>query len=152
MKWLKLVIAVVVLALVAWWVWQRYFITDETRVKRLLATATSAVEKGNLIKLADVIAYDYSDDFGFDKSTLIGGVRSFRSEYNAIFIHLADLKITVEPDHVKSQAIFIAKVLAQPKGGGAQTEVRAERYRLFFRKTDQGWKLIRAESPQLKFD
>lgn len=152
MKWLKLIVAAVVLALLARWAWQRYFVTDETRVKRVLAAATSAVETGNLIKLENVIAYDYSDDFGLDKSTLIGAVRSFRSEYNAIFIHLADVKITVDTDHMKSQAIFIAKVLAQPKGGGAQTEVRAERYRLFFRKTDQGWKLTRAESPQLKFD
>ena len=152
MKWLKLILAVVVLGLLTRWAWQHYFITDETRIKRLLATATTAVETGNLIKLENVIAYDYSDDFGFDKSTLIGGVRSFRAEYDAIFIHLADLKITVEPDHTKSQAIFIAKVLAKSKGGAAQTEIRADRYRLFFRKTDQGWKLIRAETPQLKFD
>ena len=152
MKWLKLIVAALVLALLVRWVWQRYFISDETRIKRLITTATGAVETANLIKLESFIAHDYSDDFGFDKSTIIGGVRSFRSEYDALFIHLADLKITVDPDHAKAQAIFIAKVLAQPKGGGVQTEVRAERYRLFLRKGEQGWQLIRTESPQLKFE
>ena len=152
MKWLKLILTAALLTLVAWWLWQRYYISDETRLKCLIATATSAVESGNLIKLENVIAYDYTDDFGFDKSTIMGGVRSFRAEYDALFIQLADLRVTVEPDHTKSQAVFIAKILAKPKGGGIQTEVRAERYRLFFRKTDQGWKLTRAESPQLKFD
>jgi ketosteroid isomerase-like protein len=43
-------------------------------------------------------------------------------------------------------------VLAKQKGAAAETEVRAERFRLFFRKSDDGWKLVRTESPELKFD
>lgn len=152
MKWLKLIVAVVVVSLLSYWIWQRYFITEETRVKRLLAGAARAVETGNLIKLEDALAHDYSDDFGFDKSTIIGGIRAFRAEYDAIFIHLEKLKVDVDPDHTKAQAIFIATVLARAKGSAAQTEVRNDRFRLYFHKTDQGWKITRAESPQLKFD
>lgn len=37
------------------------------------------------------------------------------------------------------------------RAGGGETELSAERVRLFFRKTDNGWKLIRIESPELRF-
>ena len=83
---------------------------------------------------------------------LIGAVRSFRAQYDALFIHISDLTMTIDPDHQKAQAVFIAKVLAKAKGSLSESEVRADRFRLYFRKTDGGWKLIRAESPELKFD
>ena len=47
--------------------------------------------------------------------------------------------------------VFIAKIVARAKGT-TDAELRTDRYRLQFRKTEQGWKLYRAESPELKFD
>jgi ketosteroid isomerase-like protein len=152
MKWLMRVVVVGIAAFVLWQVWQRVFVTDETRIKKQIAVMENAVEKGKLISLSDAIAADYSDDWGMDKSMLLGGVSSFRAQYDAIFIHLSDLTVTVDPDHQKGQAVFIAKVLAKAKGSLSESEVRSERFRLYFRKNDAGWKLIKAESPQLKFD
>lgn len=111
-----------------------------------------AVETGNLLKLEAGIAQDYSDDFGFDKSTVLGAVRSFRAQQDGVLILISDLKITVEPDHQRAQAVFIAKILAKAKGSLADSELRTDRFRLLFLKTDQGWRMTRAESPQLKFD
>jgi ketosteroid isomerase-like protein len=128
------------------------FVTDEARVKKQLAILVIAVEKGDILRLSDALAADYSDDWGLDKSTLLGAVRAFRTQYDALFIHISDLTVTVDPDHQKAQAIFIAKVLAKAKGSVTESEVRADRFRLHFRKTDSGWKLNRAESPELKFD
>jgi ketosteroid isomerase-like protein len=152
MKWAPRILLVAAVAGLAWWLWQRVFVTDETRVKRQIAAMESAVEAGNLLNLEGAIAGDYSDDFGLDKSSLLGAVRSFRQQYDALFIHIQDMTVTIEPDHQKAQALFIAKVLAKAKGETAETEVRAERLRLFFHKTNDGWKLTRLESPELKFD
>ena len=152
MKWLLRIAMVGIAAFALWQVWQRVFVTDETRVKKQIAVMESAVEKGKLLQLADVVAADYSDDWGMDKSMLLGGVSSYRSQYDAIFIHLSDLTITVDPDHQKAQAVFIAKVLAKAKGSLSESEIRSERFRLYFRKNDSTWKLIRVESPELKFD
>jgi hypothetical protein len=152
MKWILRIGVIGIAAFVLWQVWQRVFVTDETRVKKQIVIMESAVEKGKLLSLSDAIAADYSDDWGADKSMLLGGVSSFRSQYDAIFIHLSDLTVTVDPDHQKAQAVFIAKILAKAKGSLTESEVRSERFRLYFRKEDAGWKLIRAESPQLKFD
>ena len=152
MKWILRVAMVGIAAFVLWQVWQRVFVTDETRVKKQIAVMVNSVEKGKLLQLSDAVAADYSDDFGMDKSMLLGGVSSFRSQYDAIFIHLSDLTVTVDPDHQKAQAVFIAKVLAKAKGSLSESEIRSERFRLYFRKNDSTWKLIRVESPELKFD
>lgn len=147
MKWLLRIAAVVIVALVIWKVWQRVFVTDETRIKKQLTVMESAVEKGKLLSLSDAVAADYSDDWGMDKSMLLGGVSSFRSQYDAIFIHLSDLTVTVDPDHQKGQAVFIAKVLAKAKGSLSESEIRSERFRLYFRKNDDGWKLTGSNRP-----
>ena len=152
MKWTLRIVAAAVVALVAWQIWERVFVTDEKRIKKQIAVMARAVEKGDVLRLSDAVAADYGDDWSMDKSMLLGAVRSFRSQYDALFIHIGDLTVTIDPDHQKAQAIFIAKVLAKAKGSVAESEVRAERFRLYFRKNDDGWKLVRTESPELKFD
>ena len=152
MKWLLRMAGVAILVFAGWWLWQRIFVTDEQRIQRQISSMARAVETGNLLKLEAGIAQDYSDDFGFDKSTVLGAVRSFRAQQDGVLILISDLKITVEPDHQRAQAVFIAKILAKAKGSLADSELRTDRFRLAFRKTDQGWQMTRAESPQLKFD
>jgi ketosteroid isomerase-like protein len=152
MKWLLRIVMVAVIGFVLWRAWQWLFVTDEMRIKRQISVMTSAVEHGDVIRLSDSIASDYNDDSGLDKSMLLGGVRSFRAQYDAVFIHLSDLTVTIDPDQQKAQAVLIAKILAKAKGSLSESEVRADRFRLYFRKTDDGWKLTRTESPQLKFD
>ena len=152
MKWLLRLAVVAALVLLGWWMWQRIFVTDEQRVQRLIRSMARAVETGNLLKLEAGIAQDYGDDFGFDKSAVLGAVRSFRAQYESILILLSDLQITITPDHQTAQVVFIAKILAKPKGSLTDSELRTDRFRLSFRKTDHGWQMTRAESPQLKFD
>jgi ketosteroid isomerase-like protein len=152
MKWAVRIAVVGVAAFLLWRTWQWLFVTDEMRVKRQISVMTSAVEKGDALLLSDALASDYSDNWGMDKSTIIGAAHAFRAQYDAVFIHIGDLTVTVEPDHQTAQAVFIAKILAKARGSLTESEVREERFRLYFRKADDGWKLIRAESPELKFD
>ncbi|MGA2140361.1 MAG: hypothetical protein ABSH14_16005 [Verrucomicrobiia bacterium] len=152
MKWLLRIVIVAIAGFVLWQVWQRVFVTDETRIRRQISVMVSATEKGDVLRLSDALAADYSDDWGLDKSMLIGAVRSFRSQYDALFIHVSDLTVTIDPGHEKAQAVFIAKVIAKAKGSLSESEVRADRFRLYFRKSDSGWKLTRAESPELKLE
>lgn len=139
-----------VTALVAWQAWQRFFVTDETRVRRLVGTMAAAVEKNKVVALADCIAGDYSDDRGLDKASLLGAVRGVRMQYDALFIHIADMIVEVAVDGQTAQATLVVKVLTRRAGGG-ETELNADRVRLFFRQTGDGWKLIRSESPELNF-
>ncbi len=151
MKWLLRAAAVGLVAWLAWYGWQRIFVTDETRIKQLVATMVNAVEKNKTLVLADCVAGDYGDDRGLDKSTLLGMIRATRSQYEALFIHISDMAIQITDDRQKAQATLVAKVLTKRTGGG-ETELNAERVRLFFRKIDNGWKMTRVESPELKFE
>jgi len=152
MKWLLRAVVAVVIAFVLWQIWERVFVTDETRIRRQITLMTRSVEKGNVLELSDALAADYSDDWGMDKSTLLGAVHSFRTDYDLLSIHLSDLKVTVDPDHQKGQAAFMAKVTARPKGSPSEKEVLTNHFGLYFRKTDSKWKLTRVESPELKLD
>jgi len=151
MKWILRVASAGLLLWFLWLGWERFFVTEETRLRRLIRTMTRAVEQNNILSLADCIAGDYGDDRGLDKATLLGLVRSTRSQYEAMFIYISDAVLEVDPDRQKAQAILVARILTKRAGSGS-TELNAERVRLFFRKTDSGWKLTRVESPELKFE
>jgi len=151
MKWLLRIVVAALLVWLLWQGWQRFFVTDETRIRRLITTMASAVKQNKILTLADCIAGDYGDDRGMDKATLLGIVRGTRSQYDAMFIIISDTAIQIADDHQKAQATIVAKVLTKRAGGGS-TELNAERVRLFFHKTDSGWKMTRVESPELKFD
>ena len=154
MKWLVRIAAAAIIAFALWRAWQWIFVTDEMRIRRQISVMTTAVEKGEVLRLSEALASDYSDDWGMDKSTLLGAVRAYRARYDPVFIHIhiSDLTVTVEPDHQKAQAVFIAKIIARVRGSLSDSEAREDRFRLVFRRNDSGWELIRAESPELKFD
>ena len=152
MKWLIRIAFVAVVVIAGWWLWQKIFVTEEQRIARQISSMARAVESGNLLKLESNIAQDYSDDFGLDKSTVLAAVRTFRSQHDGVLILISDMNVQIEPDRQHAHAVFIAKILARAKGTVADSELRTDRYRLSFRKTDQGWQMTRAETPQLKFD
>ena len=152
MKWFGRWLLIGALAAGGWWLWQWLFVTDAQRVQRQLSAMAGAVEAGHWIQLDNNIANEYSDDFGFDKATVIIALRAFRAQYAAILILITNLKVEVAVDHQQAQAVFIAKILAKAQGSLSDSEVRADRYRVSFRRTADGWKLTRVESPQLKFD
>jgi hypothetical protein len=152
MKWLLRIVAAAIIAFALWRAWQWAFVTDEMRIRRQISIMAGAVEKGELLRLSDALASDYSDDWGMDKSTLLGAVRAYRAQYDPVFIHISELTVTVEPDHQRAQAVFIAKIIARARGSLTDTQAREDRFRLVFRRNESGWELVRAESPELKFD
>jgi hypothetical protein len=152
MKWIIRGFLVAAVVLIAWWIGSKVFVSDETRVRRQLSAMTRYVEQGSLLRLSDGLAQDYSDDHGLDKATVIGAVRTYRAQFDALFVHLSDLTVTVDPTRKEAQAAFIAKVLARERGGTGDAELFSERFRVLFRKTDGDWLIYRAETPALKFD
>jgi len=79
-------------------------------------------------------------------------VRGFRQQYDGLAIHLSDVQIQVDPDHQKAQAAFVATVNTRSKDGIEGNELFSDRFRLFFRKTGEGWQMVRGEYPRSKFD
>jgi hypothetical protein len=152
MRWIRLILVLAVIFVAAGWIWERFLVSDETRIRLRINGMERAVEQGDLLRLEGAIADDYSDDSGMDKPSLLAAVRAFRQQYDGLFIHLSDIDIQIDADHQMAQAAFVAKVISKPRDGGGESELLADRFRLFFRKTGRDWRLVRAESPPLKFD
>jgi hypothetical protein len=145
------VVAIGLLAWMAWYGWQLFFVTDESRIRKLITTMKNAVEQNKTLALADCIARDYGDDRGMDKGTLVAMVRGTRSQYDAMFIFISDTVIEIPPGQNTATATIVARILTKRTGAG-DAELNAERVRLFFRKTDNEWLMTRVESPELKFE
>lgn len=152
MRWSLRIVALGLLVAGLWFLARLLWAGEQTRIKRRIAAMERAVEQGNLLRLEGGIAADYSDDWGLDKSRLLAAAHSYRQHYESLFIHISDLKVEVEGDRQNARAVLIAKVAAKPRGSGQETELFADRFRLYFRKGEQGWRLTRIESPELKFD
>ena len=97
MKWLLRIVVAAIAAFVLWQVWQRVFVTDETRVRREISAMVSATEKGDVLRLSDALAGDYSDDWGMDKSMLIGAVHGYRGLVREL---IAELKRELKVRHL----------------------------------------------------
>jgi hypothetical protein len=151
-KWLFRIALAGIVAVLLWQVWQRFFVSDETRIRRALAEMTRAVEQGNLVRLEGYIAADYHDDHELDKASLLAASRSVRGQYTGVLILLSDITVEVQPDRREAKAVFIAKALASRQGGIPDTELFTDRFRVYFRQADRDWKVYRTESPELKFD
>ncbi len=148
LRWLLRIVLVAGAIAVGWWVWDRFLVPDETKIRRLVAAMKDAVIRRNALRLSDSIAQDYSDDFGLNKSTLLGVARSFRDQFDEVTIEIPELAVTVEPDHQTARAALRATVVGFK--GGIRQEPADDQLRLFFRKTDDGWKLTRIEAPKLE--
>ena len=131
----------------AWW---RVYGSDPARLKRLLRKMERAVEQGTLLRLEGAIARDYADDYGLDKSTLLAFVRTYRQQYESVAIELRELRLVVEPNAQEATAEFMARVAAKMQAAQVEPEVQDLRARLWFRKTNEGWQMRRAECAELK--
>lgn len=147
----KLLLALLAAAL-AWQAWQRLFVSEEARVKAVLSAAARAVETGDVLRLGEALAPDYSDDRGLDKASLVGAARGLRERYAELAIELRGLTVTIDSDGQKAQAVLEVRSLGRPFEGSPQTEIFADRCRLSLRKDAGGWRVVRAETPKLDSD
>ena len=150
-RWFIRLVIVTGVVVAGCWLWNHFLIPDETRIRRLITTMKDAVIQHNLLRLSDAVAQDYSDDFGLDKSALLGVARSFREQYDELIIEIPELAVAVEADHRTAHAAMRVHAYGHRKNGG-ESEPVDDQLRLFFRKTDDGWKLTRIEAPELKAD
>jgi hypothetical protein len=151
-KWLLYLVVATVLAWMGWQIKERFFVSEETRVRRLVSAMATMVEKVEIKSLGDSIADDYTSDQVADKTTLLNAIRLFRLQYAQMFIYLSDENIEMAPDQQTAEVTLVAKIVATARGGGGNTEFNSERIRLFLRKTSDGWKMYKTESPKLNFD
>jgi hypothetical protein len=60
--------SIVVLILMAWYLFTNVFISDEDRIYRVILKGKNCIESGSILSLPDVFAPGYSDSSGADKA------------------------------------------------------------------------------------
>jgi hypothetical protein len=155
-QWAGRIFLCAVIGVLGFLIYHRYFVSEEAKVRRVVMSLKDAVEKNDRIKFSDAIAAGYSDEWGWDKTTLIAGFSMIQQFYAEPKVNVSEIKITVKGD-VAEAGMFV-EVTAKDFRGQKQDltqELRgnlANRLKLTFTKTADGWKLKSAETMKLRFD
>ncbi len=154
----RITLVIAISAVVGWWLWSHYGISEEARVRRVIAKMQQLIERGEGLKLSwglnDCIAHDYSDPWGMNKGTLVQAILGYRSQYEEVTIYITDLKIQVNPVSTPggeiAEATFAVRVVGRAKSNASDSvlpaEQYSEQYHLTLRKSDIGWQMTSAES------
>lgn len=138
-RWLLCIAGAWAFLALAWWVCERLWVTDETRVLLQIEKLARHVESGSLFTLGDAVAADYRDDWGNDRGALVVAVRALRQRYRDIRVHLG--RATVRVAGATATADLRASVTGLVDDGRAEGE-RGE-FQLAFRRVEKAWKLSR---------
>ena len=139
--------AAAVVALLCWFVYERFIVTDEQRVRRVLSGLEIALEEHDIGAFSGYISPDYRDDWGFDaagiKHIALAGMRQFET----IEIDPLDVKLELDGDTATIVFYPVCKI-ANDSGRSFDLDreaLRGNLLRLTLKKVDRKWRVTRAE-------
>jgi len=155
------VVIVAVLIGAAWYIYQKYGVTDEARVERVVDRMAAGLETGNtalsVLRISSYLSstYRHNDDAlgvprgGLDKSTVKAYILRLRRDlgYHDFDVELSEVTVTVTDD--TAQAIVTGRITALPKGENEErvelmTSPGLNRAVLDFAKEDGDWMVVRS--------
>lgn len=86
--------AVVVLLVCFKYVW----ISDEVRIERLIGKGAEAVSDRSVFRVGNLIASDYADGMGFDKSALLGAAQQIFQTFDKIEVRIEETAFEQAPE------------------------------------------------------
>ena len=150
----KVIIFILVAVVVVYLAVKIWSVSEEARVRKVIASFERTVEAEKLLKCMSYISRDYSDETGLDyRSAMILGREIFNA-YDDIFIHIKGLKIEIEDKLAK--ATFVATVFATRSGTQQKENLLRERgtdrFVVTLRKEEGGWKILSSGAPGHTFE
>jgi len=120
------------------------FITEETKIERQIHKGRKAVENESILTVASLVAEDYRDKYGHDRSELLAGLRSFFQTTDGLQISITEVHVTVDDTGAEAFVRFsISGVLDGQRFEGLGSN-GAETVWLRFTKRDGSWQVIEA--------
>ncbi len=89
-----LLLAAVILLVCFKYVW----ISDEVRIERLIGKGAEAVADRSVFRVGNLVATDYSDAMGFDKSALLGAAQQIFQTFDKIDVTIEDIAFERAPE------------------------------------------------------
>jgi ketosteroid isomerase-like protein len=145
----------VALAVGGYLMYQRFFVTEEDRIRTVIYDVAQAVEKKSSAGMLQHVADEYCDPLlGLKKDEMrVWLIRLFR-ELDALYVRVLETKVTVEG--TRARVIVVASADARPAGhSGRESLLQGEgrgTFDLQFEKRDGRWLLTAAKRPKLRME
>jgi hypothetical protein len=104
--------------------------------------AKTFLEKKNLLGLADAVSADYYDEFGNDRRAVLLAARDFFDDCKSLAIKIEKLDVKIEDKNAFAGADAVAYWTEE---GLSSIFYDSYKTRVFFRKEDGVWKVIKLE-------
>ncbi len=142
MQKIAILVAIILLHAVGFYVLYTYvLISDETRIRRVIEKGRKAIEEESLLTAATLIADNYRDEYGQDRGTVLGGLRSLFQSTENLQIDIHSTEITVDNEDAEAVVTFS---LSGEHGGHSFRDIAPDRKTggsVYFAKGDGGWKV-----------
>jgi len=140
-------VSIIVAALIGWFVYERFIVSEETRVRRVLAGAEKALEKHDAIGFGNFIAPDYTDAWGYGAGEVKGIALEGMREFETIEINPTD--VAVEVSGASATIVFypVCK-FSNPDGQSFDVDreiLKGHLLKLTLKNKDRVWRISRTE-------
>lgn len=131
-------------------VYTLFFVSEETRIAKRLEKGRKAFEAERVLTMAGLISADYSDEYGYEKATLLRVMQSFFSDHRDIQVEFVSTEIECTAEdraHVRLRLRFGGDVANESFHDVSLRNPRGVVFRIDLVKRGRSWKVVRFALP-----
>jgi hypothetical protein len=140
------------LLILVYWGYRHFTaLTPVQKIDRLLQAACDAVEAESILKLGDVLAFDFQAEGGVDRAAVIGQAQRFfaeAEELSAKPVHVTHEDSDPAPEAVEAEAIVVLRVNGRQTADGQRFSgiggQGGDAFRVRFALRNGDWKIVHA--------
>lgn len=97
-NFVSFLICILVLAFTAWYLLEHVFITEETRIQRVIEKGKRSIQGGSYWTIPDMLTADYRDRSGLEKEGVLYAIKSLIDQTSERQIHILRTEIEIQSD------------------------------------------------------
>ncbi len=139
---------ILVLLVVAWYLTNYVFISEEQKIYRLIEKGRLGVESGSVFSLNNILAANYQHANGADRALVIRGLQQLFQETKERSIQLGSIQIEIQDGRATGRVRFSFDAQLTAPNSRYQkyiTNNQMHELRVEFVKNKNGWEILRTD-------
>ena len=132
------------LAVILYMVATRVFISEEARIEKQIQRGRKAIEDESILTIALMVAEDYRDESGNDRSTLLAQVRHFFQVADNLKLGIRSVNVTVADSEAEALIRFTISGMLSGESFAGLGSTGPESARLRFSRRSGSWQVVEA--------